>query len=157
MILKTKKIMLIQFALIALFLAGCSGMSTDWGVGFMQGVRTVPQHDFTLEEKERAIAAKKRFERPFTAELKRKLEENELADLKGWLVFFDFFSDGTIKTANVWLYTYWGPEQRYNVYSVPMESFLDNSQLQAIVDESTQEVASMLQRKAAFRYQQTVD
>ncbi len=157
MSLKTDEIRLIQAALVVLFLAGCSGMSTDWGVGFMQGVRTLPQHDFTSEEKERAIAAKKRFERPFIAELKRKLEENDLANLKGWLVLFDFFSDGTTKTANVWVYTYWGAEQRYNVYSIPLGSFQDNSQLQTIVDESTQEVASLLQRKAAFRYQQTVD
>ncbi|MEE9558573.1 MAG: hypothetical protein V3V94_03720 [Candidatus Brocadiales bacterium] len=157
MILKTNKIMLIQLALIALFLAGCSAMSTDWGVGFMQGVRTVPQHDFTPEQKEKAIAAKERFRKPFIAELKNKLEENDLGNLKGWLVFFDFFSDGTIKTANVWVYTYWGAEQRYNVFSVPLESFLDSSQQQGIIDESTQEVTSLLQRKAAFRYQQTVD
>ncbi|MGR3295485.1 MAG: hypothetical protein ACUZ8A_04600, partial [Candidatus Bathyanammoxibius sp.] len=72
-------------------------------------------------------------------------------------VFFDFFSDGTTKTANVWVYTYWGAEQRYNVFSVPLESFLDSSQQQGIIDESTQEVTSLLQRKAAFRYRQTVD
>ncbi len=148
---------LIGAALVTLLLAGCTSMSESWGVGFMQGVRAVPKHDFTSGEKKQAIEAKVRFEKPFNAELKKKLAENELSGLKGWLIFFDFFSDGTTKTANVWIYTYWGKEQRYNVYSVPLESFLDKAQLPAIVEDSTQEVTSFLLRKAASRYRQTVD
>lgn len=147
----------IRAALIILFLAGCSGMSKDWGVGFMQGVRDVPQHDFTPQEKKEALKAKTRFEKPFRAELEKKLAENELSDLKGWMVVFDFFSDGALKTANVWVYTYWGQEQRYKVYSIPLKSFMDETQLQDIVEESSKEVASLLIQKAAVEYRQAVD
>ena len=148
---------LTRVVLLALFLTGCTGMSEDWGVGFVRGVRSLPTREFTAGEKKEAMAAKERFEKPFTEELRRQLAENDLLGLKGWLVFFDFFSDGTIKTANVWVYTYWGSEQRYNVYSTPIESFMDEAQLPTIVEESTQEVTSLLLEKAAFMYQQSVD
>lgn len=140
-----------------LLLAGCSGMSKDWGVGFMQGVRDVPMHDFTPQEKEAALEAKAQFEKPFQAELEKKLAENDLSNLKDWLVVFSFFSDGNLKTANVWVYTYWGQEQRYRVYSVPLKSFMDKTQLPTIAEASAQEVASLLLRKAAAEQQKTVD
>lgn len=147
----------IRAVLIIFFLAGCSGMSKDWGVGFMQGVRDVPQHDFTPQEKEAALAAKARFEKPFQEELTKKLAENDLSGLKGWLVVFDFFSDGNLKTANVWVYTYWGQEQRYKVFSIPLKSFLDEARLPVIAEEAAQEAASLLLQKAAVQQKQTVD
>ncbi len=132
-------------------------MSEDWGVGFMKGMRSLPKHDFTSQEEKQALAARARFEQPFLDALKIRLAENDLLDLKGWLVFFDFFSDGTTKTANVWVYTYWGSEQRYNVYTIPLKLFLDRSQLPSIVEESAQEVTALLLKKAAARYRQSAD
>ncbi|MFQ5957725.1 MAG: hypothetical protein ACE5KK_08130 [Candidatus Brocadiales bacterium] len=147
---------LIQATLVTLFLlTGCS--TEDWGVGFTRGMRSLPRRDFTSSEKEEALEAKARFEKPFKAELNRKLEENELSDLKGWLVLFRFFSDGTTKTANIWVYTYWGDEERHKVYSVPLKSFLDKSQLSTMVEGASQEVTSFLLQKAAGRYKQMVD
>lgn len=123
----------------------------------MKGMRSLPQRDFTSDEREEAIEAKVRFEKPFRAELNRKLEENELSDLKGWLVFFRFFSDGTTKTANIWVYTYWGDEERHKVYSVPLKTFIDKAQLPTMVEEASLEVTSFLLRKAASRYKRVVD
>ncbi len=146
---------LVLATLLTLSLIGCS--TEDWGVGFTRGMRSLPRRDFTSDEKEKALEAKARFEKPFKAELERKLAENELLDIKGWLVFFKFFSDGTTKTANVWVYTYWGGEERHNVYSVPLNSFIDKEKLPSIVEEATQEVTNFLLRKVANRYKQVVD
>lgn len=147
-----------RLILVILFLLLSTGCSTeDWGVGFMRGMRALPKRDFTSGEREVALAAKARFEKSFRAELNRKLQENELADLKGWLVLFRFFSDGTTKTANVWVYTYWGDEERHKVYSVPLKSFLDETQLPTIVEDASREVTIFLLRKAAGRFKQVVD
>lgn len=120
-------------------------------------MRSLPRRDFTAEERDEALEAQSRFSTAFKAELARKLEENELVDLKGWLVHFRFFSDGTTKTANIWVYTYWGDEERHKIYSIPLKSFLDKAQLPTIVEDASREVTTFLLRKAAERYKQMVD
>src|SRR3990167_992984 len=102
-------ILLLGVALSALSgLGGCSGMSEQMSVGFVKGMRAVPESDFTPGEKERVVKVKSRFETLFEQGIKKKLEQRGLEGLKGWMVLLRFQSDGFTKTASLSLYAYWG-------------------------------------------------
>lgn len=147
----------IRAILIMFFLCGCSGMSESMTVGFVKGMRAVPQYDFSAEEKARVEEAKERFEKLFNESIRKKLEEYELSDLKGWMVLLRFYSDGTTKTASLYLYTYWGEEERHEIYAVPLGYFLDKDRLPEVAERATQEVASYLLQKGASRFRQMAD
>ncbi len=121
-------------------------------VGFVKGMRSVPEYDFTSEEKAQVLKVKEKFETLFGQEMERKLEERGLRDLKGWMVLLRFHSDGFIKTASLSLYTYWGQEERHDVYSVPIEHFMDESQTVELVNRATEEVTNYLSQKAGPTY-----
>ncbi|HHT9155792.1 MAG TPA: hypothetical protein ACFYD5_08265 [Candidatus Tripitaka sp. YC43] len=145
-------ILLLGVALSALSgLGGCSGMSEQMSVGFVKGMRAVPASDFTPGEKERVLKVKSRFETLFEQGIKKKLEQRGLEGLKGWMVLLRFQSDGFTKTASLSLYTYWGQEERHDVYAVPLERFLDESQTVELADKATEEVMDYLSQKAGSR------
>lgn len=145
-------ILLLGVALSALGgLGGCSGMSEQMTVGFVKGMRTVPESDFTPGEKERVVKVKNRFETLFEQGIKKKLEQRGLEGLKGWMVVLKFHSDGFTKTASLSLYTYWGQEERRDIYAVPLERFLDESQTVELADKATEEVMDYLSQKAGPR------
>lgn len=130
--------------IFCLLLVGCSGMSEQMTVGFVKGMRAIPEYDFTAEEKEHVLKVKDKFETFFGQELKKKLEERGLEGLKGWMVLLRFHSDGFTRTASLSLYTYWGEEKRRDIYSVPLERFLDESQTSELVDRATEKITDYL-------------
>jgi hypothetical protein len=138
--------------ILCLLLGGCSGMSEQMTAGFVKGIRAVPEQDFAPEEREGVLRAKHRFEPLFGQELKKRLEEKGLEGLKGWMVLLRFYSDGFTKTASLSLYTYWGEEERHEVYDVPLARFLDESQTVELVYGATEAVTSHLSDRANFKY-----
>ncbi|MFN3466190.1 MAG: hypothetical protein ACK4WF_00625 [Candidatus Brocadiales bacterium] len=144
---------LVSVILCLLMSGGCSGMSEQMTVGFVKGMRTVPEYDFSPEEKEDVQKVKNKFETLFEQEIKRKLAMKGLEDLKGWMVLLRFHSDGFTRTASLSLYTYWGHEERHDVYAIPLERFLDESQTVELVDRATEEVTDHLFKKAGLQIQ----
>ncbi len=143
---------LTRVILFLVFVVGCSGMSEQMTVGFVKGMRSIPQLDFTPEERERLQKAKERFEILFAQEIKKKLEEKGLEDLKGWMVLLRFHSDGFTKTANLSLYTYWKEEERQDVISVPFGRFVDETQTVELVGKATEAVTERLLKKVGDSY-----
>ncbi len=127
-------------------------MSEQMTYGFVKGLRAVPQYDFTPEEKEKVLKVKDQFGTLFEQEMKKKLEEKGLDNQKGWMVLLRFHSDGFTKTASFELYTYWGQEERQDIYAVPLESFLDASQSKEIAEKVSEQVTDHLSEKAEHKY-----
>ena len=144
---------LVSIILCLLLSGGCSGMSEQMTVGFVKGMRTVPEYDFSPKEKEDVLKVKNKFEILFEQEIKKKLEMRGLEDLKGWMVLLRFHSDGFTRTASLSLYTYWGHEERHDVYAIPLERFLDESQTVELVDRAIEEVTDHLFKKAGLQVQ----
>jgi hypothetical protein len=143
---------LLPVTCLLFLLGGCSGMSEQMTAGFVKGMRAIPESDFTPQEKGGVQKVKDKFEILFEQELKKKLEGKGLEDLRGWMALLRFYSDGFTKTAAVSLYTYWGEEERKDVYAIPLERFLDESQTVELVDKATEEVTDYLSQKATPAY-----